>query len=108
MLYENGKLYASLDDLQISKDYAQNALTYVFEDIEKQYPGQWKLSSAEYNPIFNGNSEIFTEVFVQGDVIKQVYGYPEGKAIKSFSNIYIFDKAGNVVDSAKKSEDIRY
>lgn len=108
VLYENGKLYASLDDLQISKDYAQNALIYVFEDIEKQYPGQWKLSSAEYNPIFNGNSEIFTEVFVQGDVIKQVYGYPEGKAIKSFSNIYIFDKAGNVVDSAKKSEDIRY
>ena len=108
VLYENGKLYASLDNLQISTDYAQNALTYAFEDIEKLYPGQWKFSSAEYNPIFNGNSEIFTEVLVQGDVIKQVYGSPEGKAIKSFSNIYIFDKAGNVVDSAKKSEDIRY
>lgn len=107
VVYENGKCYASLNDLKLDKEYAKNALLCAIDDLDAQYNPDYKFLGAEYNPIFNGNSEIFTEIYVHGKLTKQVYGYPEGKEVKSFEHIYIFNNVGTLVDCVRKTEDLK-
>lgn len=104
-LYEDGKYFVNLADIKIDDQYGQTIFNASLMDLKRQYGDSSRCYSAHFAPIFNVNNEVFAEVSLYGDLVKKIYGYPDGKVVKKFRHLYIFDKNGKLMDCVRGTTD---